>query len=407
MFNVRILLKRSCITLFCLCSLPSIYALASTNSSIVTPSHQASSSTLNPVINKGQIDQREYQYLTLSNQLQVLLISDKDADKAAASLDVYVGSSDDPVDREGLAHFLEHMLFLGTQKYPDASEYQAFISENGGGHNAYTSAEHTNYFFDIDANKLEEALDRFSQFFVAPLFDEVYVDRERNAVHSEYQAKIKDDSRRGYDVYRQSINPKHPYAKFSVGSIKTLADRPNDKVRDDLLSFYEQHYSSNKMTLVVLGKETLPELKALVEKRFSTIPQRKVVDKPNNTPLFPPGLLPIEVLSEPVQDRRQMAMAFPLPSVKAFYGEKPLSYLGFLLGHEGKGSLLSVLKAQGWAEGLSAGGGEAGAGNSSFHLAINLTDEGVKHRAQIRSLVFHALEVIKERGVEELSLIHI
>jgi len=338
-------------------------------------------------IAKGKIDQREYYYFVLPNQLQVLLISDKEADKAAASLDVHVGSSDDPKDREGLAHFLEHMLFLGTKKYPDPAEYQAYISANGGGHNAYTSAEHTNYHFDIDVKQLEPALDRFAQFFVAPLFDASYVDRERNAVHSEYQAKIKDDSRRGYDVYREVINPNHPYAKFSVGNLVTLADRekldePNKvgaikgSIRKELLDFYAKHYSSDQMALVVLG---------MVEQRFSSIPQRNIESAEENIPLFPQGLLPIEVLSQPI---------------KKYYGEKPFSYIGSLLGHEGKGSLLSLLKAQGWAEGLSAGGHDSGAGNAIFHISINLTEEGVKQREKIRALVFYAINVIKEKGIE-------
>lgn len=353
------------------------------------------------IIDKGQVDTREYRYLELDNKLKVLLISDPQADKAAASLDVHVGSSDDPKDREGLAHFLEHMLFLGTQKYPNAADYQAFIDENAGSHNAYTSSENTNYFFDIDAAKLEPALDRFSQFFIAPLFDAVYVDRERNAVHSEYQAKIKDDSRRGYDVYRQTLNPKHPYAKFSVGSLVTLADRPDDKVRDDLLAFYQQHYSSDQMALVVLGKESIDQLAVMVEKRFSSIPLHKVSRTEVEVPLFSKGLLPIEVLSKPVKNIRQMGMVFPLPSLKAYYHEKPLSILGALLGHEGKGSLLSLLKQQGWAESLSAGGGNSGPGSSTFSINIDLTVEGVKQRSLIRSLVFHTLDVIRSEGVEK------
>ena len=367
------------------------------------------------VIEKGPIDSREYHYFTLANQLRVLLISDPHTDKAAASLDVHVGSSDDPHDREGLAHFLEHMLFLGTAKYPDAAEYQAFISANGGSHNAYTSPEHTNYFFDVDANQLEPALDRFSQFFIAPLFDEVYVDRERNAVHSEYQAKIRDDSRRGYDVYRNLLNPQHPYAKFSVGSLTTLADRSNDKVRDDLLAFYAQHYASEEMTLVVLGKQSIAQLKLMVEQRFSLIPQKPSVDlataaetTPSSTssaqafiPLFAKDTLPMEVVSQPVKETRQMTMVFPLPSIKPYYAEKPFNFLGHILGHEGKGSLLSVLKAQGWAEGLSAGGNETGAGNSAFNISITLTEEGVRERAKIRALVFHALDVLRKKGVKE------
>lgn len=359
-------------------------------------------------IKKGQIDDRIYDYLTLDNQLKVLLISDPSADKAAASLDVNVGSSHDPVDREGLAHFLEHMLFLGTKKYPDAADYQAFIGGNGGSHNAYTASENTNYFFDIDADKLAPALDRFAQFFVAPLFDATYVDRERNAVHSEYQSKIKDDFRRGYDVYRQLVNPNHPSSKFSVGSLTTLADRKTvdglaDNVRDDLLAFYQQHYSSDRMTLVVLGKESIADLKQLVIPRFSSVPLSKnsALSEKVSIPLFAKQALPFEVVSQPVSTVRRMSLSFPLPSVKEHYDAKPLSYLGSIVGHEGEGSLLSLLKSQGWAEGLSAGGGNIDDHHATFSISINLTQEGVKQRALIRSLVFHVLDVIRQKGINE------
>ena len=115
-------------------------------------------------IARSENDQSVYRHLTLPNALQVLLVSDPDADKAAAALDVFVGSSHDPVRRQGLAHFLEHMLFLGTDKYPEPDEYQAFIGQHGGQHNAYTSFEHTNYFFDIDPAHFEPALTGFHVF---------------------------------------------------------------------------------------------------------------------------------------------------------------------------------------------------------------------------------------------------
>lgn len=100
---------------------------------------------------KSPNDDYQYRLLTLDNDLEVLLISNPDAPKAAAALDVMVGSGDNPPGLGGLAHFLEHMLFLGTDKYPEAAEYAQFISEHGGSHNAYTSFEHTNYFFEINA----------------------------------------------------------------------------------------------------------------------------------------------------------------------------------------------------------------------------------------------------------------
>ncbi|MEE3214854.1 MAG: insulinase family protein, partial [Pseudomonadota bacterium] len=69
-------------------------------------------------------DDRDYRVLTLDNGLEVLLVSDPEADKAAASLNVSVGSAQDPDDLQGLAHLLEHMLFLGTEAYPEADAYQ-------------------------------------------------------------------------------------------------------------------------------------------------------------------------------------------------------------------------------------------------------------------------------------------
>lgn len=356
-------------------------------------------------IHIGSIDDRQYQHLVLDNKLRVILISDPTADKAAASLDVNVGSYHDPVDREGLAHFLEHMLFLGTKKFPKADDYQAFISDNAGSHNAFTSSHHTNYFFDIDAKKLDVALDRFSQFFIAPLFDEEYVNRERHAVHSEYQANLRNDFRRAYDVYRTIINPKHPESKFSVGSLTTLADREGDRVRDDLLAFYKRYYSADKMSLVVLGKESLKELEAMVVERFLQVPvstgELSSKSEPTKEPLFLDGQLPMEVVSEPIKELRQMSMSFLLPSVREYYQEKPLDYIGYFLGHEGKGSLLSLLKEKGLAENLSAGGSDKGNGTASFSITIQLTEAGVQQRDKIRALVFYALGQIKEKGIDE------
>lgn len=70
------------------------------------------------------------------------------------------GSLSDPANISGLAHFCEHMLFLGTKKYPKENEYSQFLSEHAGSSNAFTSAEHTNYYFDVSHEHLQGALDR-------------------------------------------------------------------------------------------------------------------------------------------------------------------------------------------------------------------------------------------------------
>lgn len=352
---------------------------------------------------KSDNDDNNYRYLVLDNKLRVLLISDPETDKASASLDVYVGSGDDPESRPGLVHFLEHMLFLGTDKYPDSGEYQQFISEHGGSHNAYTAFEHTNYFFDIDKLFLDSALDRFSQFFIAPRFDAEYVDREKHAVDSEYQSGIKNDARRELDVFRENINPRHPFNNFSVGSLQTLADTDSSSVRDDLLKFYRDYYSANIMTLVVLGEESLDELQAMVEGRFEQIPNRDLVLKDIEEPLFVEGDLPKRVELRPEATIRQMQLVFPLPDYARYYHSKPLSYVSNVLGHEGRGSLLAKLKSLGLAEGLAAGGGLAYRGGGALSVTISLTEEGVKQQDQVLALFFQMVSLLKAEGVNEQS----
>lgn len=348
---------------------------------------------------KSENDKRSYRYLVLDNQLRVLLISDPVTEKSAAALDVNVGANQNPADRAGLAHLLEHMLFLGTKKYPHAGEYQEFVSQHGGSFNAYTAAENTNYFFEIDNDQLEPALDRFAQFFVAPLFSAEYIERERNAVHSEYLAKLKDDGRREWDVYRELMNPLHPGAKFSVGNLMTLADRDGRSIREDMVDFYHQHYSSHLMNLVVLGRANLDTLEAGVRARFNAVPKRDISIVSNYPSLFDKQRLPASVEIKPEKELRHLTFNFPIPNPDRFYQKKPFAYIAHILGHEGAGSLLSLLKRLGWAEAIYATTGLQSRNDAVFQLGIQLTPQGVRARNQIVSLVFHTIEQLQTRGL--------
>ena len=346
-------------------------------------------------------DSREYRHLRLPNNMDVLLISDPSSDKAAASLDVYVGSYQNPQDRAGLVHFLEHMLFLGTEKYPEPGEYQSFISEHGGSHNAGTGLENTNYFFDIDAAHLEPALDRFAQFFSAPNFDAKYVDRERNAVESEYRLKLKDDGRRGQDVLQEQVNPLHPLSKFTVGNLDTLADFDGRPLRPELLAIYKKYYSANIMKLVVLGNQSLDELQAMVEPRFEPVANNQVVVEAPAAPLFAPEQLPVQLSIVPLQNSRSLSLNFPLPKMFPHWQKKPANYLAALLGHEGEGSLLEALKVRGWAEGLSAGTGLEDRGGALFYVDISLTPAGLAHQSEIVEMFFATVQLIAQQGINK------
>jgi insulysin len=344
-------------------------------------------------------DGKDYRYLKLDNQLDVLLISDQNADHGAASLDVHVGSLQDPKTRPGLAHFLEHMLFLGTKTYPTAGDYQSFISQHGGSHNAFTAAEHTNYFFQIDGDELYGALDRFSRFFHEPLFTEEYVQREKDAVHSEFKSKYKDDFRRIQYASKTLINPDHPASHFATGNLSTLSDNETSKVRDDLLKFYDRYYNADMMTLVVYGPQDLETLENWITPLFSPIP-----NKPTKLDAYPEQLYletGIDLHVQPVKDLLSVSYSFELGSALTHYKEKPSQYIGHLLGHEGEGSLLAWLKKQGWAEGLSAGLRRNIHNNSAFQVNISLTELGLEHVDEITDQLFAYIRLIEDEGIKE------
>jgi len=349
---------------------------------------------------KSPSDQRNYANFTLANGLKVLLVSDPRTDKAAAALDVNVGSGSDPEGRNGLAHFLEHMLFLGTEKYPEPGGYQRFINAHGGQDNAFTSFDHTRFFFDIDKAYLEPALDRFAQFFVTPLFTARYVTRERQVVHSEYRARRNSEGRRIYAAERQAFNPAHPASRFAIGNDTTLADRTEHNVRDDLIAFYRSHYSADLMALTVLGKEPLAVLEQWVRERFKGVRRSAAKPLEIGVPLFTPGRLPARLDVVPVKNLRRLSLSFPIPPVYSLWRSKPTLLISHLLGNEGKGSLLSALKNQGWADGLRAGLGFNHPSGATFEVGINLTRAGLDHVDAIVAEVFQYIELIRDRGVQ-------
>lgn len=135
-------------------------------------------------------DDRQYRLVHLSNGIVALVIRDVKTEVAGAALKVGVGNLCDPHDLPGLAHLCEHALFLGTKKYPRESEYSEFLSDHAGNGNAFTTMDQTTFYFQIDQDSFEGALDRFSQFFISPLFDSNCTEREVRAVDSESKAKL-------------------------------------------------------------------------------------------------------------------------------------------------------------------------------------------------------------------------
>ena len=329
---------------------------------------------------------------SLDNQMRVLTVSDSRFVKSSGALAVMAGSMENPSEYLGLAHFLEHMLFLGTRDFHEVGEYEDYLNRNGGGHNAYTSIDHTNYFFDVVHQAFEGALKRFSRFFVCPTFDEKYLTREKKAVHSEHEKNLKDDGRREHRFLQLITDPKHPFSRFATGDKNTLKGATREVVMD----FYKKHYSSNLMCLVLMSDKSPGELRDLAFHHFSDVTNKKTPTPLYRDQLFASGQRERLHCVTTLRDHDILKISFDWPDDLPFWESKPTSFLAFLLGEEAQGSLLSFLKNQGLAFDL-----EVSTWWRMLHIRAKLTGKGRQKWQEVVKACFSYIELLKKEGLKK------
>lgn len=208
---------------------------------------------------KNKADDNIYKYVVLPNNLKFLLISDLNADKSGCSLSVGIGSFDEKIN--GLAHFLEHLLFMGTEKYPEENAYMDFLNLNNGSSNAYTTDECTVYYFDISNNYIDKGLDMFAQFFISPLFNKDSVDREMSAVNSEFLSNVENENSRMHRILQLCCNKDTRESNFNIGNFETLNI---ENIRDHVINLYETKYSADKMIGVLYSNKSIEEMEKMI-----------------------------------------------------------------------------------------------------------------------------------------------
>nr|WP_010132999.1 insulinase family protein [Microbulbifer agarilyticus] len=357
-------------------------------------------------ITKGKTfnDEREYEYLVLKNGLRVVAISDPEAEMSAAALDVAVGYTGDPADRAGMAHFLEHMLFMGSEKYPQPGAFRDYVSKHAGGTNAFTSAGNTRYFFTVRPENFESALDRWAPLFSAPLLDPTQIDKEKEAVDAEYKLSLKSDGRRIAQVEKLTANPAHPYNKFSTGNLDSLAARENGDLYAELRAFLHQHYHADNMVLAIADTRSIAEIKDLARQHFSDVPAQEVATVGDPSPQVPwlrPEDLGKKVLIKTLQENNSLQLQFPIPDTLANYPQRSEYYVSRVLSDKGRGGLFDQLKEKGWAHDLYAGPQDIDNWQDVFSITIALTETGAENTAEISAAIFDWLRTIREQGVQE------
>lgn len=235
---------------------------------------------------------------------------------------------------------------------------------------------------------------------MSPLFLSETLDRELKAVDSENKKNLQNDNWRLSQLNKSLANPEHPYNHFSTGNLETLQDEPRKNgvdTRKEFMKFYDQHYSANRMKLVVLGKEPLDTLESWTGDLFAPV-QNKDLPKNrwNGIELYTKKELLTEVFARPVMDQRLLDIYFPYQDEEEMFRTHPGSYISHLIGHEGPGSILAHLKSKGWANGLSSGAIPICPGSAFYTISIRLTPDGLKEYKEVVKVVFQYIAMLKE-----------
>lgn len=346
------------------------------------------------------LDKNDYHFSELKNGLRTLIVTDSQADKSACALAVRTGSYDDNIP--GIAHFLEHMLFMGTEKYPCENDFTDFLSKHNGSTNAYTNSETTIYFFDVDPHFFIDALERFSHFFKTPLFLNGSVDRELKAVDSEHKNNLNTEDWRICRLTDVCSNDE--YANFSTGNQETLNV---DGIRDRVKQFWLDNYSSDNMCLAAFHEGNIEDK---VQEFFEGIPRmestrtRRITSFVDYIPqVFQQELLSRVIKMVPRNDIKELRIQVEVPIEREQYRNNTYGYISFVLQRECKGTLIYLLKNKGLIFDLDVNFSNTYS-FSIFELRLKLTSKGFENHLEVMHIVYNCINSLSFEEEEYLKI---
>jgi insulysin len=321
----------------------------------------------------------------LKNGVKTICVYDKDTEKTSVTVSVNIGSYMDPKDSQGLAHFLEHMLFLGSKKYSNEEYYQINVKKYGGHSNAWTDLFETVYYFSVFNDGVEHLMDIFSRFFIDPLFNENSVQREINAVNSEHEKNINDDNWRTNQVIRNLAKQDNNYNTFATGSNKTM---DNKTIRNEMIEFYNKYYVSENISICIVSNINIKKQQELLKATFGKIPKKLKNNITIKKPIYNNFGETYQMI--PVSDIQKVIYTWEIKS-GIIESNKIYEIISELLIAGHKKSFTNFLKVSGLAESCYTNIQEE---VGIFSLYINLTKLGLSKLNQIDGYVKYTINKI-------------
>lgn len=282
-------------------------------------------------------------HLTLANGLRVSLQHAPRLKRCAAVLRVAAGSHDVPMAWPGLAHFLEHLLFLGTERFPTDEGLMAYVQRHGGQVNASTRERTTDFFFELPVATFAAGLERLVDMLTHPRLTLKDQQREREVVHAEYVAWAQDAKAQQQVALLEGLAADHPLRGFHAGNRDSLPVE-REAFQQALSEFHAQFYQSGQMTLSLAGPQSLEELETLAQ-RFS--------EQLSSGPLHPQSAPPA-LMQGDAQSYQHITLHHLHHVMTCDAPRKALEFLCTWLNASGPGGLLAELKAQQLASALQA-----------------------------------------------------
>ena len=366
-------------------------------------------------IRKPLSDKSAYKLIKLHTGLEILLIQDPSTKRSASSLAVNAGSIYD--NTIGMAHFCEHMLFLGNKRYSSPSIFADNLDKYNGLYNAYTSKDKTVYFFEINNNGFEEQFNIFSSLFDKPLFIKTYVNKEINAINSEHEKNKNNDLFITDFIVKNEANENSPFKKFECGNNSTLNNK-DDKLRQELFYYFENFYTNDNMKLVVFSNYTIENMTKMVENNFISgyvsKPQKlkienklsytyyKIIKQIKEEPIYDPEKdFTKLVFYKSFNGKNKINFYFILKSLYDFYSKSinPEKYFNYMLKYKGENSLIKVLTDNGLINEMKIEIEESNEFYCLYKISMLLTDKGIDNYEVVIKVFFGYINFIKNKGI--------
>ncbi|MEN9654078.1 MAG: hypothetical protein RL235_190, partial [Chlamydiota bacterium] len=339
--------------------------------------------------------------LRLDNGLEIYIISDPGADKSGATLAVDVGAWCDPPEFPGMAHFSEHMLFMGSKAYPGANHFMNELSNWDGQANAFTASDRTVYMFACQTVGFLPLLDAFAHFFIDPMLRQEDVARELHAVDQEFGLHRDNDGRRAWMVFKEMGNQNHPNRLFSTGNAKTLGAIPTYALRNWLKTYY----GANRMHLAIYSPLPLTQLIDEVVKAFSPIGIAAGKMPRTIEPLMSERQIGNITYIAPLKQRRSLSLMWELAPDIANNPSKPADFVAYALARGQKRSLHEALKKQKLVDAFRVDVEQRGDKEHLFFVIdLELSEKGLSHIDQVMQTITQAFGSLrKKKGLDALQ----